>query len=132
LADLNCKIERDWLIELSDNKLPDTKLSDNNLAGILKENKIFFKPVAIEKMLIVMIVEETTSLARHKIINLGQPLVLLTIREHFCSRAVCISLAILIINYTNNNFLDCDWFKKSLFSTNSLAKLLSVSLLLDI
>jgi len=74
LADLNCKIERDWLIELSDNKLPYTKLSDNNLAGKLKENKIFFKPVAIEKMLIFMIVEETT-LARHKIINLGQPLI---------------------------------------------------------
>jgi len=65
LADLNCKIERDWLIKLSD-----TKLSDNNLASKLKENKIFFKQVAIEKMLIFMIVEETT-LTRHKIINLG-------------------------------------------------------------
>ena len=36
-------------------------------------------------------------------------------------------------NKINNNFLDCDWFKKTsiLFSTNSIAKLLSDSLLLD-
>ena len=34
-------------------------------------------------------------------------------------------------NHKNYNFLDCDWFKKLLFSTNSLAKLLSDSLLLD-
>ena len=33
-------------------------------------------------------------------------------------------------NHKNYNFLDCDWFKKLLFSTNSLAKL-SDSLLLD-
>ena len=25
-------------------------------------------------------------------------------------------------NHQNNNFLDCDWFKKLLLSTNSLAK----------
>ena len=31
----------------------------------------------------------------------------------------------------NYNSLDCDWFKKLLFSTNSLAKLLSDSLLSD-
>jgi len=35
------------------------------------------------------------------------------------------------INNKNYNFLDCDWFKKLLFSTNSLAKLLSDILLLD-
>ena len=35
------------------------------------------------------------------------------------------------INHKNYNFLDCDWFKKLQFSTNSLAKLLSDSLLLD-
>ena len=29
------------------------------------------------------------------------------------------------------NFLDCDWFKELLFSTNSLAKVLSDSLLLN-
>ena len=34
-------------------------------------------------------------------------------------------------NHKNYNILDCDWFKKLLFSTNSLAKLLSDSLLLD-
>ena len=32
-------------------------------------------------------------------------------------------------NHKNYNFLACDWFKKVLFSTNSLAKLLSDSLL---
>ena len=36
-----------------------------------------------------------------------------------------------VINHKNYIFLDCDWFKKLLFSTNSLTKLLSDSLLLD-
>ena len=35
------------------------------------------------------------------------------------------------VNHKNYNFLDCDWFKKSPFSTNSLTKLLLDSLLLD-
>ena len=35
------------------------------------------------------------------------------------------------INHKNYNFLACDWFKNVLFSTNSLVKLLSDSLLLD-
>ena len=30
-----------------------------------------------------------------------------------------------LINHKNYNFPDCDWFKKFLFSTYSLAKLLS-------
>ena len=34
-------------------------------------------------------------------------------------------------NHKNYTFLDCDWFQKVLFSTNSLAKLLSDSLFLD-
>ena len=34
-----------------------------------------------------------------------------------------------IINHKYYNSLNCDWFKKFLFSTNSLAKLLSDSLL---
>ena len=34
-------------------------------------------------------------------------------------------------NHKNYNFLACDWFKNALFSTNSLAKLLSDGLLLD-
>ena len=34
-------------------------------------------------------------------------------------------------NHKNYNLLDCDWFKKLLFFTNSRAKLLSDSLLLD-
>ena len=34
-------------------------------------------------------------------------------------------------NHKNYNFLDCDWFKKLLLSTNSLAKLLLDSLLSD-
>ena len=36
-----------------------------------------------------------------------------------------------VTNHKNYNFLGFDWFKKGLFSTNSLAKLLSDSLLLD-
>ena len=35
--------EYDWLIELSDNKLSNDKLSDNNLTSELVENRIFFK-----------------------------------------------------------------------------------------
>ena len=35
------------------------------------------------------------------------------------------------INHKNYNFLDCDWFRKLLFPTNSLVKLLSDSLLSD-
>ena len=34
-------------------------------------------------------------------------------------------------NHKNYNFLDLDWFKKLLFSSNSLAKSLSDSLSLD-
>ena len=34
-------------------------------------------------------------------------------------------------NHKNYKFLDCDWFKKLLFPTNSLVKLLSDSLLSD-
>ena len=34
-------------------------------------------------------------------------------------------------DHKHYNFLACDWFKKDLFSTNSLAKLLSDSLFLD-
>ena len=34
-------------------------------------------------------------------------------------------------NHKNYNFLDCDWFKEVLFSTNSLVELLLDSLLLD-
>ena len=36
-----------------------------------------------------------------------------------------------VSNYKNYNFLACDWFKKVLFSTYSLVKLFSDSLLLD-
>ena len=36
-----------------------------------------------------------------------------------------------LYNHKNYNFLACDWFKKVLFSTYPLAKLLSDSLLLD-
>ena len=34
-------------------------------------------------------------------------------------------------NHKKYNFLNCDWFKKLLFPTNSVAKLLSDSLLSD-
>ena len=41
------------------------------------------------------------------------------------------SICFLPHNHKNYNSLACDWFKKVLFSTKSLAKLLSDSLLLD-
>ena len=46
LVDFNYNFERDWLIELSDNKLSDNKpsdnkLSDNNLTSELVENGSF-------------------------------------------------------------------------------------------
>ena len=41
------------------------------------------------------------------------------------------SLYNISINRKNYNFLDCDWFKKLLFLTNSLVKLLSDTLLSD-
>jgi len=50
LVDLNYNFECDWLIELSDNKL-----SDNNLASELVENRSFVKPITIEEIVIFMI-----------------------------------------------------------------------------
>ena len=60
LVDLNYNFECDWLIELSDNKLSnnklsDNELSDNNLTTELVENRIFFKPITIEEIVIFMI-----------------------------------------------------------------------------
>ena len=47
LVDLNYSFECDWLIEVSDNKL-----SDNNLASELEENRSFFKPITIKEIVI--------------------------------------------------------------------------------
>ena len=55
LVDLNYNFECDWLTELSDNKMTNNKLSDNNLASELVENRSFFKPITIEKIVIFMI-----------------------------------------------------------------------------
>ena len=57
LVDLNYNFECDWLIELSDNKmshnkLSNNKLSDNNLVSELVENRSFFKPIAINEIVI--------------------------------------------------------------------------------
>ena len=41
------------------------------------------------------------------------------------------SMTISVNNHKDYNFLNCDWFKKLLFPTNSHAKLLSDSLLSD-
>ena len=41
LIDLNYSFESDWLIELSDNKLSNNKLTDDNLASELVENRSF-------------------------------------------------------------------------------------------
>ena len=50
LVDLNYNFESDWLIELSGDKL-----SDNNLASELVENRSFLKPITIEEIVICMI-----------------------------------------------------------------------------
>ena len=50
LVDFKYYFECDWLIELSNNKL-----SDNNLASELVENRSFFKPIVIEEIIIFMI-----------------------------------------------------------------------------
>ena len=52
LVDLNYNFECDWLIELSDNKLSESKLSNNNLTSELVENRSFFKPITIEEIVI--------------------------------------------------------------------------------
>jgi len=61
--------------------------------------------------------------------------VLLGVGYHSCLSWVLFLLYVVetyfTVNHKNYNFLDCDWFKKLLFSTNSLAKLLSDSMLLD-
>ena len=41
LVDLNYNFEYDWPIELSDNKVSDDKLSNNNLPSELVENRGF-------------------------------------------------------------------------------------------
>ena len=40
MVDLNYNFECDWLIELSDTKMPNIKLSDDNLASELVEKSI--------------------------------------------------------------------------------------------
>ena len=45
LVDLNYNFECDWFVELS----------DNNLASELAGNKIFFKPITIDEIVIFMI-----------------------------------------------------------------------------
>ena len=41
LVNLNYNFECDWLIELSDNKLSNSKMSNNNLGSELVENRSF-------------------------------------------------------------------------------------------
>ena len=55
LVDLNYNFERDWLVELSDNKLSDNKvsdnkLSDNNLTGELVGNRSFLNQSQLRKL----------------------------------------------------------------------------------
>ena len=45
LVDLNCNFEFDWFVELSDNKL-----SDNNLASELVENRSFLNQSQLRKL----------------------------------------------------------------------------------
>ena len=54
MVDLNYKFEYDWLIVLSDNKLSNSKLSDDSLAGELVKNRSFLNQ-SIEEIVIFMI-----------------------------------------------------------------------------
>ena len=47
---LNYNFECDWLIELSDKKLSNDKLSDNNLASELVENRSFLNQLQSRKL----------------------------------------------------------------------------------
>ena len=50
LVDLNCNFEFDWFVELSDNKLSHSKLSDNNLASELVGNRSFLNQLQLRKL----------------------------------------------------------------------------------
>ena len=50
LVGLNYIFECDWLIELSDNKLSNIKLPDNNLASELVENRTFLNQSQATKL----------------------------------------------------------------------------------
>ena len=52
-------------------------------------------------------------------------------RSHDCYQIRLLNASDSNLNHKNYNLLDCDWFKKLLFFTNPLAKLLSDSLSLD-
>ena len=55
LVDVNYNFECDWLIELSNNIPSKNKLSNNNLGSELVEKGSFFKPIAIEEIVIFLI-----------------------------------------------------------------------------
>ena len=62
LVDLNYIFERDWLMQLSDNKLSNNKLSnnklsDNNLAGELVDNRTFLNQSQSEEIVIFIIIQ---------------------------------------------------------------------------
>ena len=61
LVDFNYNFEYDWLIELSDKKL-----TDNNLASELLENKSFFKLITIEEIAVFMI---TADIVKSKLVD---------------------------------------------------------------
>ena len=50
LVDLIYNFESDWLIELSDNRQSNNKLSDNNLASELVENWSFLNQSQSKKL----------------------------------------------------------------------------------
>ena len=52
LVDLNYNFKCDWLIKVSDKKLSNNKLSDDNLTSELVENTSFFKPITIEEIVV--------------------------------------------------------------------------------
>ena len=50
LVDLNYNFEYDWLVELSDNKLSDNKVYENNLTGELVGNRSFLNQSQLRKL----------------------------------------------------------------------------------
>ena len=66
LVDLNYSFECDWLIELSDKKLSNDKLYDNNLASELVKN---FTPITGEESVIFMISNKMNNRAHGQCYN---------------------------------------------------------------
>jgi len=74
---------------------------------------------------------ESNSVCNHTSDEQNRTRVLIKACERLALEEESLPLGFREVDHKNYNFLDCDWFKKLLFSTNSLAKLLSDNLLSD-